>query len=222
MSSSPIIPPSPSAEAYAGGARPDDVELRAGPDPLTLFAEWLGDAGAAEPNDPNAMALATVDADGVPDVRMVLLKDVSQDGFVFYTNTLSRKGRHLQSVAAAGLCFHWKSLRRQVRASGPVVRTTDEEADAYFSSRARDSRIGAWASKQSAPMEGRFELEGRIAAYAARFAVGAIPRPPHWGGYRLIPQRIEFWRDRPFRLHDRIEYTRSAPGEAWNIARLYP
>ena len=221
---SSIIPPTPSADDYArnAAASPDDAALFATADPFALFADWLEEAKKKEPNDPNAMALATADARGAPDVRMVLLKDVSGDGFVFYSNAESRKGGQLAENPQAAVAFHWKSLRRSVRASGPVSRVTDAEADAYFASRAKDSQIGAWASDQSRPMEGRFELEGRIAKFAAKYALGKTPRPPHWVGWRIVPTRIEFWRDRPFRLHDRLQFTRSGAGQRWSTDRLYP
>jgi pyridoxamine 5'-phosphate oxidase len=190
-------------------------------DPLRLFTAWLSDATASEPNDPNAMALATVDADGMPNVRMVLLKGLDS-GFVFYTNFESAKGRELLASGKAALCFHWKSLRRQVRVRGPVAVVDDAEADAYYASRPRGSRIGAWASKQSRPLEGRFALEAEVARTTARFGIGEIPRPPHWSGFRLMPLSIEFWHDRPFRLHDRAQFTRSAAGEPWTKVRLYP
>lgn len=219
-----IIPATPSAEDYAKAAAnsPDDGAWFARTDPFALFAEWLEDAKKKEPNDANAMALATADAHGAPDVRMVLLKDVSADGFVFYSNAESRKGQQLAQNMQAALCFHWKSLRRQVRVSGRVESATEAEADAYFASRAKDSQIGAWASDQSRPMQGRFELEKRIAQFAVKYGLGKTPRPPHWQGWRVRPTRIEFWRDRPFRLHDRLEFTRAAPGEAWVTQRLYP
>jgi pyridoxamine 5'-phosphate oxidase len=218
------IPPTPSAEEYAKSAAnsPDGSAWFARTDPFALFGEWLEDAKKREPNDANAMALATADASGAPDVRMVLLKDVSQNGFVFYSNAESRKGRQLEANAQAALCFHWKSLRRQVRVSGPVQQVSAEEADAYFATRAKDSQIGAWASDQSRPMEGRFELEGRIAKFAAKYGLGRTPRPPNWIGWRIVPSRIEFWRDRPFRLHDRLEFTRPAATEPWATRRLYP
>ena len=221
---SSTIPPSPSADDYAKAAAgsPDDGAWFAKEDPFALFGEWLADAKAKEPNDANAMALATADAHGAPDVRMVLLKDVSGDGFVFYSNAESRKGTQLAENEQAALCFHWKSLRRQVRVSGRVVQASDAEADAYFSSRAKDSQIGAWASDQSRPMEGRFELEKRIALFAAKYGLVKTPRPPHWKGWRIVPTRIEFWRDRPFRLHDRLEFTREAGGQPWMTRRLYP
>ncbi len=191
-------------------------------DPLDLFEEWMGHARTSEPNDPNAMALATVDADGMPDVRMVLLKGADRDGFVFYTNLESAKGRELQGQPKAALCFHWKSLRRQIRVRGNVEPVSEAEADAYFASRPRDSRIGAWASAQSRPMEGRFELEKSVAKYAAKYAIGDVPRPPHWSGFRLVPRQIEFWRDRPFRLHDRLVFHRQGSGWDWTTERLYP
>lgn len=191
-------------------------------EPIRLFAEWLKDAEASEPNDPNAMAVASVDETGMPDVRMVLLKDFDPAGFVFYTNFESKKGREILGTAKAALLFHWKSLRRQVRIRGAVEVVSDAEADAYFASRPRTSRIGAWASKQSRPLESRFALEKAVAEYGLRHALGEVPRPPHWSGFRVVPSAIEFWHDRPFRLHDRIEFTRAAPGEPWTKTRLYP
>ena len=190
-------------------------------EPFRLFAEWLDDATKSEPNDPNAVALATVDADGQPNVRMVLLKGFDEAGFVFYTNFDSAKGRELIATGKAAMCFYWKSLRRQVRIRGPVEKVTDEEADAYFRSRPRGSRIGAWASRQSAPLESRFALERAVAEYTARYAIGEIPRPGHWSGFRLAPLTIEFWHDRPFRLHDRLAFSRNA-ADGWDRARLYP
>ncbi|MBK1869168.1 pyridoxamine 5'-phosphate oxidase [Aestuariivirga sp. YIM B02566] len=191
-------------------------------EPISLFEEWLKDAGKSEPNDPNAVALATVDEEGLPNVRMVLLKAVDGRGFVFYTNYESQKGHELLSARKAALCFHWKSLRRQVRVRGPVETVSDAEADAYFASRPRDSRIGAWASQQSRPLKGRFELEGQVALYGARYAIGEVPRPPYWSGFRLLPTSIEFWHDRPFRLHDRVVFRRETPQGGWNKTRLYP
>ena len=190
-------------------------------EPFRLFAEWLDDATKSEPNDPNGLALATVDKDGMPDVRMVLLKGFDEEGFVFYTNFESAKGREILSSMKAAMCFHWKSLRRQVRIRGPVEIVSDEEADAYFKTRPRGSRIGAWASKQSRPLESRFALEKAVAEYTAKYAIGEIPRPKHWSGFRLVPSYIEFWHDRPFRLHDRIVFTRTDQG-GWEKARLYP
>ena len=222
-----IIPASPSAEDYAKAAAnsPDDGAWFARNEPFALFAEWLEDAKKKEPNDANAMALATADEHGAPDVRMVLLKDVSGDGFVFYSNAESRKGQQLAANAQAALCFHWKSLRRQVRVSGKVEPATEAEADAYFASRAKDSQIGAWASDQSRPMEGRFELEKRIAQAAMKYGIGKTPRPPHWRGWRIVPTRIEFWRDRPFRLHERLLFETAADGRGgagWTTRRLFP
>lgn len=189
-------------------------------DPLSVFRRWLDEARENEPNDPTAMALATVAEDGMPAVRMVLLKDVSQHGFVFYTNFESRKGRHLLAHPKAGLLFHWKSLRRQVRIEGTVAQVEDAEADAYFESRPRDSRIGAWASAQSRPLAGRFELEKRVVEYGLKYAVGKVPRPPYWSGFRVAPRLIEFWQDGRFRLHDRLVYHRE--GDGWRTERLYP
>lgn len=206
-----------------GNLEPDDLETRvAAGDPFVLFGEWLDLASAKEPNDPNAMALATTGADGLPDVRMVLLKGFDENGFVFYTNTQSQKGGELaENMQAAGV-LHWKSLRRQVRFRGPAEFVTTEEADAYFASRPRDSRIGAWASQQSRPLESRFALEKAVARYAARFAIGEVPRPDHWTGYRIRPVYIEFWMDRPFRLHDRHIFRRERPEGGWATERLYP
>jgi pyridoxamine 5'-phosphate oxidase len=189
--------------------------------PFTLFSEWLEDAKASEPNDPNAMALATADASGLPNVRMVLLKGFDEAGFVFYTNTESNKGNELAANMQAALCFHWKSLRRQVRVRGQVEQVSDAEADAYFASRPRDSRIGAWASQQSRPLESRFALEKAVAKNAAKYAIGEVPRPPYWTGFRIVPQHLEFWMDKPFRLHDRVVFARSEDG-TWERTRLYP
>ncbi|PDT12856.1 MULTISPECIES: pyridoxamine 5'-phosphate oxidase [unclassified Rhizobium] len=191
-------------------------------EPFKLFAEWLKEAEASEPNDPNAVALATVDEDGLPNVRMVLLKGFDDDGFVFYTNFESRKGLEILGQRKAAMCFHWKSLRRQVRLRGPVEIVSDAEADAYFKTRARGSRIGAWASRQSRPLESRFALEKAVAEYTARYALGDIPRPAHWSGFRIRPTSIEFWKDQAFRLHDRIEFRRPMPVGAWEKVRMYP
>ena len=208
--------------ATAEDARPKltSGDLDSASEPIALFSEWLAAAEAHEPNDPNAMALATVDAAGMPDVRMVLFKGYERGGFVFYTNLGSRKGRQLAAHPQAALCFHWKSLRRQVRVRGKVEPVSDEEADAYFASRARMSRIGAWASRQSEPLEGRFALEKEVARYTAKYPVGAIPRPPHWSGFRLVPVEIELWQDGAFRLHDRIRFARD--GDGWSKTRLFP
>lgn len=189
-------------------------------EPYRLFGRWLEDATASEPNDPNALALATVDADGMPDVRMVLLKGFDERGFVFYTNFESDKGEEILSSMKAAMCFHWKSLRRQIRIRGPVEQVSDAEADEYYASRPRGSRIGAWASRQSRPLESRFALEKAVAEYTAKYAIGEIPRPPHWSGFRIVPQSIEFWHDRPFRLHDRVKFTHAQ--DSWTRARLYP
>ncbi|HLM40708.1 MAG TPA: pyridoxamine 5'-phosphate oxidase [Microvirga sp.] len=189
-------------------------------EPFALARSWLEEAKASEINDPNAMALATVDPDGLPNVRMVLLKGFDENGFVFYTNTESNKGRELLGQMKAALVLHWKSLRRQIRARGPVTPVSDQEADAYFQSRPRDSRIGAWASQQSRPLESRFALEKAVAVNTAKYAIGEVPRPPYWTGFRIAPVSIEFWQDKPFRLHDRVVFTRE--GEGWRKARLYP
>jgi pyridoxamine 5'-phosphate oxidase len=191
-------------------------------EPFALFAEWLKDAEASEINDPNAVALATVDNDGLPNVRMVLLKGFDHQGFVFYTNFESQKGQELLSHKKAAMCFHWKSLRRQIRLRGLVEVVTNVEADEYFRQRPRGSRIGAWASKQSRPLEGRFALEKAVAEYTARYPLGEIPRPEYWSGFRIRPLSIEFWHDRKFRLHDRMEFRRGVPEGAWEKVRMYP
>ncbi|MEN9727321.1 MAG: pyridoxamine 5-phosphate oxidase [Pseudomonadota bacterium] len=189
-------------------------------DPLDWFAEWLAEAEAREPNNPSAMSLATVDASGRPSLRMVLLRGFDARGFTFYTNLGSRKGEALQTHSEVALCFHWKSLDRQVRVEGAAALVSDEEADAYFASRPRDSQIGAWASRQSHELESRFALEKSVAAEAARFGLGKVPRPAFWSGFRVVPRLIEFWEERPFRLHDRTCFTRR--GETWESRKLYP
>jgi pyridoxamine 5'-phosphate oxidase len=199
-----------------------DPELVPADEPLELFREWFAEAKAHEPNDPEAMALASVDALGLPDVRMVLLKHFDHEGFVFYTNLESAKGEELAANPRAALCFYWKSLRRQVRVRGPATLVSDAEADAYFAMRAKDSQIGAWASRQSRPLEGRFALEKEVARYAAKYALSSVPRPAHWSGFRVQPLTIEFWRDRPFRLHERIRYSRETPGGSWKTDHLFP
>ncbi|MBL8554160.1 MAG: pyridoxamine 5'-phosphate oxidase [Phenylobacterium sp.] len=221
MTDKTFIPASPSEDDYVrqvAAAEPPPLLSEA--DPIALFRDWFAEALAREANDGNAMALATVDADGMPDVRMVLLKDVDASGFVFYTNLESAKGRELAANPKAALLFHWKSLRRQVRVRGVVTRTTDEEADAYFATRARPAQLGAWASEQSRTLPDRLALEKRIAEAGLRFGLGKVPRPPHWSGFRIAPQSIEFWRDRPFRLHERLVFEAAAGG--WTTRRLFP
>jgi pyridoxamine 5'-phosphate oxidase len=203
-------------------AEQDDERLFQGDDPFALFARWFEAAKAQEINDPNAMALATADADGLPDCRMVLLKGFDERGFVFYTNTRSAKGRELAQHPKAGLLFHWKSLRRQVRVRGPVEAVSLEESDAYFASRPRGSQVGAWASDQSQTLENRGVLEAKVAAYDAQFGDAPPPRPPHWSGYRVIPSQMEFWRDRRSRLHERYVFERTARDAPWSHRMLYP
>ncbi|MCB9960272.1 MAG: pyridoxamine 5'-phosphate oxidase [Rhodospirillaceae bacterium] len=212
---SEVVPPEDDAVARAD-------EIPSLSDPVRLFERWMVEAVAEEVNDPNAMALATATPDGRPSVRMVLLKGVDARGFVFYTNFESRKGVEVLANPRVALLFHWKSLRRQVRVEGPVEQVSDAEADAYFASRPRGSRIGAWASRQSRPLGGRGELIAEVARYAAKFAVSGVPRPPHWSGFRVVPDAIEFWRDRPFRLHERLVFRRADPAAAWTTERLYP
>ncbi len=191
-------------------------------EPLALFRDWYEQARQAEPNDPEAMSLATVDSQGLPNVRMVLLKSFDEKGFVFYTNLESEKGRELLSIGKAALCFHWKSLRRQIRVRGAVEQVSVADADEYFATRPRLSQIGAWASAQSRPLESRFALEAAVASKTARFALGKVPRPPYWSGFRVVPGTIEFWQDRPFRLHDRVLFTRAQLEGGWTTMRLFP
>ena len=221
----PVIPPSPSREEYARDyaaalAANGDESIFARPEPIGLFIEWLADAGAHEVNDSNAMTLSTVDADGLPDARIVLLKDVDRRGFTFYSNRESAKGLELAARPVAALTFHWKSLRRQVRVRGAVEPVTVDEADAYFASRARESRIGAWASDQSRVLDARETLEAAVARETARFDGHEVDRPERWTGWRVMPQSVEFWRDRPFRLHDRLRFVRA--GDGWTSERLWP
>jgi len=212
----------------AGGQKDETTDFTAADKPFAMFERWFAEAESLESNDPNAMALATVDADGLPNVRMVLLKGLdpatrgAERGFVFFTNLESAKGRELAASGKAALLFHWKSLRRQVRVRGTVASVSPAEADAYFASRARGSRIGAWASTQSRPLESRFALEKAVALVTARYPLGEIPRPPHWSGFRVTPLEIELWHDRPFRLHDRVVFRRPSPDAAWAKSRLYP
>ena len=189
-------------------------------DPISRFQDWLAEAEKSEPNNPNAFALASTDANGMPNVRMVLLKGVDRLGFVFYTNIGSAKGGELLANPQAALCFHWKSLGRQFRVQGAVEVVSDDEADAYFASRAKDSQIGAWASRQSQALPDRFALEKAVAKYAAKHALGKVPRPEFWSGFRVLPQRLEFWRERPFRLHEREVFIRE--GDSWRTEKLFP
>jgi pyridoxamine 5'-phosphate oxidase len=191
-------------------------------DPLARFDTWFAEATKSEPSEATAMSLATSDSSGRPNVRMVLLKAVAEGGFVFYTNLESAKGVELAVQPFAALCFHWKSLQRQVRVRGPVSRVSDDEADAYFATRPKDSQIGAWASAQSRPMRERWEFEKAIAKLAAKYAFAKVPRPPFWSGFRVVPLEMEFWQDRPFRLHDRMVFRRETPKGAWTTEKLFP
>ena len=221
MTDQTLIPASPSEDDYVrqvtAATPPEQLSAR---DPFALFGEWFGEAVKSEPNDGNAMSLATVDGAGMPDLRMVLLKGFDAEGFVFFTNLESAKGRELAANPKAALLFHWKSLRRQVRIRGAVSPVSEAEADAYFATRARPAQIGAWASEQSRPLTDRLALEKRIAQVGVRFGLGKVTRPPHWSGYRLAPDSLEFWRDRPFRLHERLVFHRAAGG--WTTERLFP
>lgn len=221
MSRDDLIPPSPHYDP-AAPPPPDDAALFAEDEPFALFERWFKEAREKEPSDPNGMALATADASGFPDVRMVLMKGFEGGGFVFYSNAESAKGSQLAQNQRAAVVFHWKTLRRQVRARGVVSFVSDAEADAYFQSRDRGARLGAWASAQSRPLEDRLALEMRIAEYALKYGLGEVPRPPHWRGYKLTPTSFEFWRERPFRLHDRLIFTRDDPRQPWLKSRLYP
>jgi pyridoxamine 5'-phosphate oxidase len=198
------------------------ADLTTATDPLALFKLWLEEARASEINDPEAMTVATVDERGLPDARMVLCKGVDERGLAFYTNIESAKGRQLRGQPGAAALFHWKSLRRQARFRGAVAQVTTAESDAYFASRPRGSQIGAWASQQSRPLAARGDLEAAVQAYERKFGSGEAPRPDYWRGYRLEPVEIEFWRDRPSRLHERIRFTRSGPKSAWEKSLLYP
>ena len=220
-----VIPPSPTREEYARDyaaalAANGDETIFDRVEPIGLFVEWLAEARAHEANDSNAMTLSTVDQDGRPDARIVLLKDVDGRGFTFYSNRESAKGLELAARPAAALTFHWKSLRRQVRVRGTVQPVTAQEADAYFASRARESRVGAWASDQSRPLIDRETLVEAVGRETARFDGQDVPRPERWIGWRVRPDAVEFWRDRPFRLHDRLRFDRD--GEAWRRTRLWP
>ena len=190
-------------------------------DPISLFKDWLAEAEEKESNNPTAMSLATADTTGMPSVRMVLLKEVDERGFVFYTNSESRKGAEITANPNASLCFYWKSMLKSVRVDGGVEKVSETEADAYFKSRSRGSQIGAWASKQSRPLENAFDLEKQIAVYTAKFHIGDVPRPDFWEGYRVVPRRIEFWAERKFRLHERLVYNAKSGGD-WKIQRCYP
>jgi pyridoxamine 5'-phosphate oxidase len=216
------IPKSPSAEQYSAEA--DQGDVFTAKEPLALFADWFEEAKKYEPNDPGAFTLATVDAAGMPDCRVILLKDLSDAGFSFYTNSQSTKGLQLAQRPVAAMCFFWKSIRRQVRVRGMVSEISDAECDAYFATRARMAQIGAWASQQSRELSDGNALKARIAELEAEFDGKDVPRPPHWRGYLIAPQSMEFWVNRPFRLHDRVVYSRKGDGtdDGWREERLYP
>ena len=214
-------------DSLPGATGADVADIASARDPFRLFDTWFADAKAREINDPNAMAVATVDAGGMPNVRMVLLKGVDEPdaphrGFVFYTNFEGTKGRELLAQPKAALVFHWKSLERQVRVRGPVSVVTDSEADAYFASRPRLSQIGAWASAQSRPLDSRSALEAAVAKYTAKYPAGPIPRPAYWSGFRVVPDEIEFWISRPYRLHDRVVFKQANEPGQWSATRLFP
>ena len=218
---SSLIPPSPTEADYQAYATDEDLVVEHA-DPFALFSEWLAEATRSEPSDANAMTLATAGEDGLPDARTVLLKGFDEAGFVFYTNLESAKGRELAANPKAALLFHWKSLRRQVRIRGEVSSVSDEEADAYFATRAKDSQIGAWASAQSRPLPDPHALEKAVAAYALKYALGRPPRPPHWSGFRVTPLAMEFWRAGRFRLHRRTLFIRPDLASAWAVTALFP
>ena len=226
------IPPSPSRkdytenEIYKAQARANATDIFSADDPIQLFGQWMGEARESESNDSNAMSLATIDADGFPDVRIVLLKSFDAQGFVFYSNAKSAKGQQLAAHQKAALCLHWKSMRRQVRVQGEVSVVSEAESDAYFASRAREARLGAWASQQSDELSSREQFEAELKQIEEIYEGKEVPRPPHWQGWRVTPQKIEFWRDRPFRLHDRLVFKKESQNEGqndrWTKLRLYP
>ena len=223
-----VIPPSPNRkdytenDVYRAQAKANEADIFSQSNPFELFTDWMADARDQEVNDSNAMSLATVDSDGNPDVRIVLLKSFDEKGFVFYSNANSAKGQQLASRQTAALCLHRKSLRRQVRVRGIVEQVTEAESDTYFASRARGARLGAWASQQSEELQSREQFEDELKAIEQKYDGQDVPRPPHWKGWRIVPLRIEFWRDRPFRLHDRLVFSRDRKNDEWTKQRLYP